>query len=100
MITIIETNPSKRPMTFGDIKIGDFFIYNDDLFVKTRDIEEKTYETDDWYELSPDGALNAVCLTGKDVGQPFCLEQDEEVALLKKDIRISFDPTVDLQRWV
>ena len=98
MNTITSTHPCKRPLFFVDVEVGGLFISHDKLYVKIRELVEE----DDVYFWRHDEyqMFNAVCISGDDIGRLGSFKDDVEVALLKKDIQVEFDPDTDLQRWV
>ena len=98
MITITGFHPAKRPLLFSDIEVGDLFIRGDTLYVKIEEIENED-SAYSWCEDEKE-VFNAVRISGERIGELDTFEQNHEVALLKKDIKIEFDPDVDLQRWI
>lgn len=98
MITITNIHPCKRPLLFSDIEVGDLFVSGDNLYVRIREIVEED-TVDNWIN-DENQMFNAVCISGKLLGDLATFEDSVEVALFKKEIAIKFDPDVDLQRWV
>lgn len=63
---------SKRPAKFFDVKLGQVFFWSGNAYMAT---EEIVSETEDVY-------INAICLSGANIGTAHWIKVDEDVSIL------------------
>jgi hypothetical protein len=78
-----ETSKSKRHAKFSDVKRGQIFFLFGDVYIATEEVTSN-------YE---DVNVNAVCLSGEEVGLTTWVEENEDVRIL--DIEPEFVYTAD-----
>lgn len=84
-----EIGKSKRHAKFSDVKQGQIFFMLGNVYIATEEVVSNCEDIN----------INAVCLSGGNVGMTMWIEDDEDVAILSIEPEIIYT-TDDVVAWI
>jgi hypothetical protein len=84
-----EIGKSKRHVKFSDVKQGQIFFLFGNAYIATEEVESNCEDIN----------VNAVCLSGGDVGMTMWVEEDEDVTILAIEPELIYTAD-DVITWI